>query len=64
MHLLRIKEQFTSLVDLKYKKGAEEHGGDLLDLDVIDLLDMAIDEAVDQAVYLLTIKNMYVDGQL
>jgi len=40
----------------KYRKGAEEHGGNLWDLSEDELLDEAINEAIDQVIYLLTIK--------
>lgn len=55
-HLLSIKREFAILVDKKYRKGQEEHGGDLFDINVGQLIDYAIDEAIDQVVYLLTLK--------
>lgn len=54
-HLRTIKEQFLSLADHKYRKGQAEHGGTLWDKQ--GLIDMAIDEAIDQVVYLLTLKQ-------
>jgi hypothetical protein len=56
-HLRDIKESFSNLVDVKYRKGQAEHGGDLFKLTPIKLLDAAIDEAIDQVVYLLTLKE-------
>lgn len=56
-HLLSIKNTFKQLVDTKYRKGQAEHGGDLWFLSPNQLLDMAIDEAIDQIVYLLTLKE-------
>lgn len=56
-HLRDIKTQFSNLVDIKYRKGQDEHGGDLFNKPVLDLVDSAIDEAVDQVVYLLTLRN-------
>lgn len=56
-HLHEIKSQFSSLVDVKYRKGQAEHGGDLMDMGMFKLIDMAIDEAVDQVVYLLTLRE-------
>ena len=54
-HLARVKEEFTALVDAKYRAGAAEHGGELLALPDLAVLDLAIEEAVDQVVYLLSL---------
>lgn len=54
-HLEFIKTQFTSDVDKKYRKGQAEHGGNLWDKNT-HLLDMAIEEALDLYVYLITLK--------
>lgn len=59
-HLERVKKEFVALVDAKYRAGAEEHGGELLALPVLSILDLAIDEAIDQAVYLLSLKEKLV----
>jgi hypothetical protein len=56
-HLNYIKEQFELQVDSKYRKGQEEHGGDLWELDLLSLLDNAIQEAIDQFTYLMTIRQ-------
>lgn len=56
-HLQAIKEEFTKLVDTKYRKGQAEHGGDLFTKSLMNLLNAAIEEAIDQVVYLLTIKQ-------
>lgn len=56
-HLTRVKNLFTSLVDSKYRKGAEEHGGKLEEHSQLDLVNMALDEAVDQVVYLITLRD-------
>ena len=56
-HLAEIKRTFTNLVDQKYRKGQAEHGGNLFDVDTVRLIDMAIEEAIDQVVYLITIRN-------
>jgi hypothetical protein len=56
-HLLDIKLAFNVLVDAKYRKGQKEHGGNLIEMDLEKLLDCAIDEAIDQVVYLLTMKQ-------
>jgi len=56
-HLYRIKTEFNKQCDAKYRKGQAEHGGDLFRKSLIGLLDSAIDEAIDQVVYLLTLKE-------
>ena len=56
-HLERIKVEFVRLVDPKYRNGQAEHGGNLLDHSAEKLLDSAINEAVDQIVYLLTLRD-------
>jgi hypothetical protein len=56
-HLAFIKTHFSNLVDKKYRKGAKEHGGDLWGKDQLVLLDAAIDEAIDQVTYLLTLRD-------
>ena len=56
-HLQRVKDEFTRICDQKYRKGQQEHEGNLYDKNINDLLDCAIDEAIDQVVYLLTIRE-------
>lgn len=56
-HLQNIKDDFVRMVDRKYRKGQKEHGGDLFDKSTSELIDMAIDEAIDQVVYLLTLRD-------
>lgn len=56
-HLENIKDDFVRRVDKKYRKGQREHGGDLFTKSDSDLIDMAIDEAIDQVVYLLTLRE-------
>lgn len=57
-HLLSIKAQFNNMVDKKFRKGAEEHGTVLnKDYTKEQLLDEAINEAIDQVTYLLTLKE-------
>jgi len=60
-HLEDIKTAFLHLVDTKYRKGQHEHGGDLFSRSPLELLNMAIDEAIDQVVYLLTLKDAIVN---
>jgi hypothetical protein len=56
-HLARVKKKFVELVDAKYRAGAAEHDGELLALPDLSILDFAIDEAIDQVVYLLSLKE-------
>lgn len=56
-HLADIKATFNQIVDSKYRKGQAEHGGDLWQLTGVQLIDCAIDEAVDQVTYLLTLRE-------
>ena len=53
-HLAYIKEKFLVLVDAKYRKGQKEHGGRIWTKSSRFLLDNAIDESIDQVVYLLS----------
>jgi hypothetical protein len=61
-HLSRVKAKFCSLVDAKYRAGVEEHGGELLEVPAIEILDFAIEEAIDQVVYLLSLKEKLTRG--
>ncbi len=56
-HLEIIQSTFNNLVDAKYRKGVKEHGGNLWKVKSSKILDFAIDEAIDQVVYLLTLKQ-------
>lgn len=56
-HLKLIKTQFVMDVDTKYRKGAAEHGGNLFDISDIKLVNEAMQEAVDQYVYLYTLRD-------
>lgn len=57
-HLGRIKTQIIDLIDAKYRAGQEEHKGNLWEKS--GLLDEAINEVIDLAVYLLTLKEQIV----
>ena len=59
-HLGRIKANFSSKVDTKYRAGQREHGGDLIHNNALAIIDMAINEAVDQVVYLETLREVLV----
>ena len=54
-HLQRIQGSALKLINDKYRKGAAEHGGHLWEKE--NLIDEAINEAIDQVVYLLTLKE-------
>ncbi len=56
-HLLQIKQDFDIMVDGKYRRGQNEHGGDLVEMSVMMLVDNAINESIDQFVYLTTLRN-------
>jgi len=56
-HLKRIKDAFDGWCDSKYRAGAFEHGGDLQELSPLELIDAAIDEAIDSFTYLFTIRH-------
>ena len=54
-HLESIKSWFTTEIDKKYRAGQKEHGGNLwLKAGIID---MALEEVLDMAVYLVTLKS-------
>lgn len=57
-HLLRVLKGFAHRADAKYRAGQAEHGGDLHKKSVHFLLDNSIAEAIDQVVYLLTLKEV------
>lgn len=56
-HRAFVAQQVSVRLHKKYEAGAKEHGGLLSDMPAKDLLDNAIDEAIDQAVYLVTLKE-------
>jgi hypothetical protein len=62
-HLRLIQNQLALLVDNKYRNGQKEHGGNLFDMDPNRLLDEAIGEAIDQVVYLLTLKSKFISNR-
>ena len=55
VHRDGIIAEFGKLCAAKYDAGQKEHGGNLWDKK--GLIDMAIDEAIDQVVYLVTLKQ-------
>ena len=56
-HLLDVIFEAGRLIDRKYRRGVAEHKTFLLDLSAEQLLDNAIYEAIDQVVYLLSLKE-------
>jgi len=50
-HLAAIKARFCAEVDLKYRKGQREHGGDLFRLNISSLLREMKQEILDLYVY-------------
>lgn len=56
-HIGQIAKEFCNDMADKYIVGQIEHGGDLKDLSVSCLLDEAIKEAIDQVVYLFTMRQ-------
>ena len=56
-HVQTIASEFASLMSSKYEKGVKEHGGNLWEVGIHDMVDMALDEAIDQVVYLMTLKE-------
>lgn len=55
-HENQIIEEFVEDHQAKYEKGAIEHGGFLGDVPADQLTDFAIEEVLDQASYLYTLK--------
>lgn len=56
-HLMKLKINTAVAMDEKYRAGQAEHGGFLGEMGAGELLDNAIDEAIDQVVYLLTLRD-------
>jgi hypothetical protein len=54
-HIAKLKKEFATRMEVKYIKGAAHHREVLWEK--TNLLDEAIDEAIDLIVYLLTLKN-------
>jgi len=57
-HRGKIMQKASVLLHKKYEAGAIQHGGVLSDKSKEWLLDSAIEEALDQLVYLLTLKDV------
>lgn len=61
-HLKRIIDQFNEEITAKYQAGAREHASVLSeDYTALQVMDMAIEEAIDQVTYLYTLREMMRD---
>lgn len=60
-HVTKLQSEATDRIGTKYTKGAQEHGGNIWDLTPSRLINEAIDEAIDQVVYLLTLRDQIVE---
>lgn len=56
-HAAQLADEVERRLIRKYTKGQEEHGGNLWEVPPLQLLEEAINEAIDQAVYLLTLRQ-------
>ena len=56
-HLARIQDLTIRRIAEKYTAGAAEHTGNLWDQSEIQLVENAIDEAIDQISYLVTLRE-------
>lgn len=56
-HLAYVLAIAKSLISTKYRAGQKKHGGNLFDKTPAGLCDEAINEAIDQLVYLTTLRQ-------
>jgi hypothetical protein len=49
----KLRYESDRLLTDKYTRGNKEHGGDLMVMNIVELLENALDENTDQRVYLL-----------
>ena len=61
-HVVRIAKLFCLTMAKKYTKGQREHGGDLFNMPVLDLVENALHEAIGQVVYLTTLRDSLVEA--
>jgi hypothetical protein len=54
-HLIKVA---SGKIRYKYIKGVLEHGGNLWEHSMMELLNQSIDETVDNLVYLLTLRDV------
>lgn len=57
-HINLIIQDFKEKAYPKYEKGVMEHGGNIWDMNLMELVDCALEEAIDSYVYLTTIKEL------
>jgi hypothetical protein len=57
-----ILSRFAQLCDRKYRAGQKEHGGNLFDLTLLQLIDHAIEESIDEFVYLIDARKKIEKG--
>jgi hypothetical protein len=57
-HIDDITKRFKYLATAKYLKGAKEHGGNIWEVN--NLIDQAIDECIDQFIYLSTLREQII----
>jgi hypothetical protein len=62
-HLEFVIQEAVKLLDSKYRLGQARHGGNLFDKTPEELVDEAIYEAIDQMVYLLTLRQKLSTGR-
>lgn len=63
-HMTWIAERAKHKIVHKYAAGQAEHGGNLWDQTEDQLLDNAILEAIDQVIYLLTLRKKITDAHI
>ena len=56
-HLSDLKFRIVRMLDLKYRAGAAEHGGNVWDKTAMGLLEESLSENIDQFTYLSTLKD-------
>lgn len=56
-HIGKIVLDFSRKANEKYEKGVIEHGGNLWEHETLWLVEQAMDEAIDQYVYLYTLRE-------
>ena len=59
-HINDITTSFKELATAKYFRGCNEHGGNLWD--VQGLIDMAMEECIDQFIYLSTLREQIIQS--
>lgn len=60
-HVIGIIEDFKDKCFTKYRLGAQEHGGDIWNMPALKLIEAGMEEAIDQYVYLYTLKEKEVE---